>query len=234
MNSSHHTAVDLVTTLEVEQSAEAMQHLQTALLPANWEPANYLARLLAHDLVRDARHFLAHAMPRRRALWWATLCARDCREFAAEPVLEEVINMASRFVLMPTESDRRAAERAMHANPVNSIATHLAAAVFMSHGSLAPPEGQAIPVPPSILGRLVSTVVYAAATKKNVVEYQHHLREYIALGREIAEGQHLWPQAAKSEVSYRHDWPHAVVAGEHHQSNVAGEKHIEQVGATHE
>jgi len=216
MNIEHPTASELVRGHQIELGDEARQHLQSALYPANWTPAAYLDRLLEHKLPRDARHFLAHALPRRRALWWACLCARDVREFVAEAGLSHMLDVAVQFVRSPAESTRREAERVMKRHPSNSFTSQLAAAVFLSHGSMAPLGEAPIAVPPQVLGRLVSTVVYLAATKKNVVQYVHHMREYIALGQQIAAGKYLWPQAeTESEFVYRFDLEHIVAAEEH-------------------
>jgi hypothetical protein len=207
MNPYHSTASRLVASLAIEQSAAAQQHLRNAALPGNWSPAAYVSCLLADDLNRDARHFLAHALPRRRALWWACLCSRDVREFAAEAALDPVLEIATEYVRLPSESLRRAAQSLLQTLPLNSLSAHLAAAVFMTAGSLGPPDSPAVPVPPQVLGRLVSTIVYGAATKKNVVQFVHHMREYIELGREIAAGKHLWPQEAEPTY-YRLDRSH--------------------------
>jgi hypothetical protein len=134
MNIEHPTASEIVRSHQIELSDHAQQHLRSALYPANWTPAAYLDRLLEHDLPRDARHFLAHALPRRRALWWACLCARDVREFAAEPALSYMIDIAAQFVRSPAESTRREAERVMKSHALNSFTSQLAAAVFLPAG----------------------------------------------------------------------------------------------------
>ena len=188
------TACEIVARLEIDQTPAGLEQLRAASLPGNWHPAEYLQRLLAQGLVRDARHFLAHAMPRRRALWWACLCAHDVRHTVEDAGFDEVLQIAARFVQWPAESTRRAAQRELHSRPLNSFSAHLAAAVFFSQGSVALPHAEPIPAPPAVLGRLVSTVVYLAATRKNIREYVHCMREYVELGREIAQGRHLWPE----------------------------------------
>ena len=214
MNFPTQIAQHLVEELQVELSEEAQCQLNSAYAPGNWSPAVYLANLLQCNAVRDARHFLAHALPRRRALWWACLCTRDAREFIAERPLEEVLKIATQFVLAPSEELRRAAQRTMNGLPINSVSAHLASAVFMSTGSLSPPHEVPVPVTPCVLGRLVSVVIYAAATKKNIINYKHHMLEYIHLGQQIAAGEHLWPRAAAQPKEHRFDREHPFLANE--------------------
>lgn len=168
-----------------------------ALLSEDQEPAAYFRALLQAGHERDARSFLAHALPRRRGLWWACLCAADVlqrnpQEGPEDDTLTSSLQLAARYVRQPSEEGRREAERLFRALEKSSLAGHLAGAVFYCDGSIAPSHAAPVPAPPQILGRFVSTAVYLAAIQHDVRQYRHRLREYLRMGQEVAEGQHLW------------------------------------------
>ncbi len=201
------------STLEIiDRLSVDLGDLARELAHSDPQPNSYLKLLLREGLVRDARHFLAHALPRRRALWWACLCASDVLSLAEKQEdLSSSVKVVAEFVRWPGESRRRRAETIFRRQRSNTLAAQLAGAAFYSTGSIAPPEAHTHPAPPSVLGKFVSVSVYLAATRKNIRQYVHHMREYIHLGEQIALGQNLWPQDSPSEPS-RLDRPHRAKA----------------------
>lgn len=185
------TACDLIEHVKADLSGDAC-----LLLRVEPNPALLVQKLIDRGLVRDARHVLAHALPRRRALWWACLCAWDVRESAPHDGLEAALETVIAFVRRPSESRRRAAEALYRRQSPTSLAAHLTAAVFYSGGSIAPADEAPVAPPPHVMGRLVSTAVYLAAVCKNIKQYTHHMREYVQLGVQIGDGENLWRQAA--------------------------------------
>ena len=47
-----------------------------ALLRDDPTPLEFLDALIAHERFADAIHFLAHAIPKREAVWWGCLCIK--------------------------------------------------------------------------------------------------------------------------------------------------------------
>ena len=188
---SANTVSDLLELLQPDLSDEARR-----LLRVEPRPPQLVSLLIGQGLVRDARHVLAHALPRRRALWWACLCAWDVRESAPHDDLQGALDVVTAFVRRPSEQRRRAAEDLYRRQSPTSLAGHLTAAVFYSGGSIAPAGEASVTPPPKVMGRLVSTAVYLAAICKDVKQYVHHMREYVHLGVQIGAGENLWPQDA--------------------------------------
>ena len=47
-----------------------------ALLRPEMHPLDFVALLMAEALYPDAVRFIAHALPKREAVWWGWVCAR--------------------------------------------------------------------------------------------------------------------------------------------------------------
>jgi hypothetical protein len=213
-------ARDLVARLSIGLSPEAL-----ALLRAEDSPSAFFARLVGESCWRDARHFLAHALPVRRALWWSCLCAHDVAE--CEPNLTAAIDAVVRYVRVPSETHRRAAEDIYRREAPESLTSILAAAAYTSAGSVGPRDLASPIAPPSfVTQRLVSTVVYLAATRKNLPQYKIVIRDYVLVGQQIAQGQNLWPDAELTTEFTRIDigGPQHMLAGPHHRAT-HGEHH---------
>src|SRR5205823_1268863 len=131
-----------------------------ALLRAAQSPWEYFELLLENRCYADARRVLAHALPKRRALWWGCLCAWDVYRPQPAGEVAGVLEAVVRYVLQPCEAHRRAAAgRAQEVEP-NSLAACLAMAAFCSAGSLAPPGVPCVAPRPFLTGRLVGVTVY--------------------------------------------------------------------------
>src|SRR5690348_16879504 len=80
-----------------------------ALLGPEMQPAEFIDLLCAEGLWADAIRFLAHALPKREAVWWACVAARAALADDAPARQVAVIEAAEAWVYQPTEENRRAA-----------------------------------------------------------------------------------------------------------------------------
>lgn len=194
-------AADLAARYSIRLSAQAERVLDGAMTP----PDLYRA-LRAAGLDVDARRVLAYSMPKRRALWWGCLCAWDgLREqaSAAELALLEVVTA---YVHRPGDELRRAAWQQRRPVKKTSPAATLAAAAFFSAGSISTPGGQPVPAPDHLTGRLVSVAVYLSAAIRQPRYYRAHLRHYLSLGEEIAQGKNLWTDTGELAPAGLEEW----------------------------
>ena len=77
------------------------------------EPANaFLKRLIEAACWDDAIAFIAHALPTRKAVWWACLCARHRAGDRPTPAEKKALLAAMRWVVVPTEAHRKLADEA--------------------------------------------------------------------------------------------------------------------------
>lgn len=129
-------------TAQIEPSEEAL-----AVLTPEMTAAGMIQALADAGLVTEAMRYLALALPRREAVWWA--CAVRQSLLPAElPTAEAAAwNAAEAWVYQPTEANRRAAYAPAAALKFETPGAYAALGVFWSGGSLAPPEA-AVVVPP--------------------------------------------------------------------------------------
>ena len=108
------------------------------LLRDGMTPPQFLAVLTEKQLAVDAVRFLAHALPKREAVWWACLCARQAAggNLPAKPAA--ALQAAERWAADPSEDNRRKAQAAAEAAEMSTPAGCAAMAAFWSGGSMAP------------------------------------------------------------------------------------------------
>jgi hypothetical protein len=174
-----------------------------ALLAPGLTTREFFDTLVSAGHLADARRLLAHAMPPRRSIWWATLCLHHAVAKVPFETPEEsgAFDAVMRWVVAPSETTRRAAEEAAWAAEPTTAAGILAMACFLSGGSISRPGLPPVIAAPHLSGRLSGVVVYLASVSFDPAKYLHHLREYLAIGQEVAAGRNL-PPGRLEQVSW--------------------------------
>jgi hypothetical protein len=155
-------------------------------------PRQYLDLFLGKELFVDAVRFLAHALPKREAVWWACLCARavaDPKPAAAETA---ALQTAEKWIADPSEEHRRPAWPAAEAAELGTPAGCAAAAAFWSGGSLGPPHVPVIPPGEYLTAHGSASAVLLAAVRTDPAKAPDKYRKFLALGTEVASGTNKW------------------------------------------
>ncbi|MGE5346619.1 MAG: DUF6931 family protein [Acidithiobacillales bacterium] len=159
------------------------------LLKPEASPLQYLELLKGKKLLTAAIQFLAHALPKREAVFWACVCARSAGTFPDSAALRA----AETWVADPSEKNRRAGQSAALADGVHTAAGCAAMAAFVSGGSLGPPE--APPAPPAehlTSSNVAGAVLFAAIAKGGGERMSEHLSQFLESGLEVARGTSSW------------------------------------------
>lgn len=176
-------AADMQTVLaRAELSPEAQRIAAAAAdVPAALEA------LSAAGLLTDAARLVAHALPKREAVWWACMCAR-ATEPAPAAADAEALAAAETWVRRPEEANRRQAMAKAEAAGFRTPEAWAAIGAFWSGGSMAP-EGQPV-VPPAdhLTGLAVAGAVALAAVRKHPERAEAALRAFLASALDIAGG----------------------------------------------
>ncbi|MGE3808548.1 MAG: hypothetical protein AB7K24_28110 [Gemmataceae bacterium] len=159
----------------------------------------YFHELMQHENYADARRVLAHALPKRRALWWGLLCAWEAVRPCPPENVQEVLRAVARFVMEPGEEKRRQVEAISKLVRFESMANQLAQAAFLSTGSMTAPDLPEVFPQPFLTGRLVGVTVYLSSVLREPARYQQRLKEYIAVGLEVARVDQPWRVLAPFE-----------------------------------
>jgi len=171
---------------EVCQLAAAGGH--TLSPPEGATPVEFLDQLIGAKSLDEAVKFLAFALPRREAVWWACVCARmELKEPIPEPQANALV-AAEIWVRKPTDEHRRAAMTCAQAAKFESPAAWAAVAAFWSSGSMAPPDLPEVPPAAHLLGVAVSGSVTLAAVLSTPELASEKRERYLAAAVNIANG----------------------------------------------
>ena len=124
------TAKEVAAQFDLAPEAKALLNTQT--------PPQYLAALLDYGHDREALRFLAYAIPKRHAVYWAWLCVSASTPKDAPEPARQALEAAHKWVIDPSEANRRGAETAYQAAGLEEPAGVVAVAAFWSDGSLSP------------------------------------------------------------------------------------------------
>lgn len=159
-----------------------------ALLARAATPSAYLGALVDAGLEADAVRFLAFALPKREAVWWACLAARDALPADNRPEVAACLDAAEAWVYRPDEEKRRQTLPLAETVGFETPAGYAALAAFWSGGSIAPPDAPEVLPDPTLTPTMAGAAVLLAAVKPDPLKAPAKHRLAIARGIDIANG----------------------------------------------
>ncbi|WP_165232303.1 DUF6931 family protein [Aquisphaera insulae] len=170
----------------------------TALLRDGMSPGGYLEALAASGPPLDGIRFLAHAMARRAVVWWACRCVTTLDpDGSAAPAAEAALKAAREWVTDPSDDRRRACWPAAEGAGIGTPAGCTALAAFLSGGSLAPAELQAVPPGEDLTPRAAIGAIMLASVVREPEKVESKYAASFAIGRDVAEGKDTWPAPSR-------------------------------------
>ena len=194
MSQGELTRISAKTAKEVAQRF-ALADEAMALLQDDMVPRQFLGILIEKQRHADAARFLAHALPKREAVWWACLCIEQMLGPEPAPAAAAAVNAARSWVIDPSDENRRATFPVAEAAKVGSPAGCAAMAAFLSGGSLAPPNLTAVPPADHLTADMVACSLALATVITEPEKASEKYTSILKLGLEIVEGQHLWAES---------------------------------------
>lgn len=180
---SAQTATEICAHFQLGEEAKQLLHESLA-------PRQYLDVLIAKQQFPDAVRFLAHALPKREAVWWACVCARHVA--GTNPQITAALQAAERWATDPSEDNRRAAMPVAEAAEFGTPAGCAALAAFWSGGSLGPLNAPVIPPGEYLTAHAVAGAVMLAAVLTEPEKASEKYRQFLAQGVEVANGTSQW------------------------------------------
>ncbi len=177
---------DLCAIAELDEPAIAL------LGAGDPPPRAFLTQLMDAKLFADAVRFIAFALPRREAVWWAWVCARKAAGAEPAPKVKAALESAEKWIVQPTEANRRAAMAASETLGFGTAAGCAGLAAFMSTGSIAPPDSPAVPPPERMTATAVSAGVTLSAVATEPEKAPEKYAEFVRIGLEVADRTKLW------------------------------------------
>ncbi len=179
--------VEAKTAMIIGQMIELEDEARN-LLKDSQTPGAYIQLLQDNKMYPDAIRFLAMALPKREAVWWACVAARTMLPKEGAPQEVATLSAAEAWVYQPTEENRRQAMDYAEAAEFKTASSWSAVAAFWSAGSMAPPEAPVIPPAPDLTAKAVTGAVLLAVASADPEELDPSYKRMLGIGLNIAEG----------------------------------------------
>lgn len=150
--------------------------------------AEAIDRLEAGGFPIEATRLLAHALPKREAIWWACMCAAHTAPTNLPEPDRLARQAAEHWVRQPTDKNRRGAMRLADATTLGTPDALCAYAVFWSGETIGPEDQPPVPPTPHMAGKMVAAAVFLAAVRTVPSRQQARLMRFLEAGRNIASG----------------------------------------------
>lgn len=150
-----------------------------------------IPRLKEAEQVVEAIQFMAHALPKREAIWWAWSCARHAAGDEPPEVIQGCLEATGLWIRDPSDANRRNAYEWAQKADIATAAGCAGAAAFFSGGSMGPPDQpEMLPDEYQAAKTIAGAVLLAAVEVPETA--QETMLEYLDKGLEVADRVHLW------------------------------------------
>ena len=147
-----------------------------------------LQRLEASGFLVEAARMVAHALPKREAVWWACMCAMHTAPADLGENDRLARELAENWVRQQNDKLRREAMAKAEAADFGTPEAWAAVAAFWSGDSMAPEGQAAVPPPGHLCGTAVAGSIVLAAVRGDPLRQPARLKRFLESGRNIAAG----------------------------------------------
>ena len=165
-----------------------------ALMRPDQKPPEFVSLLMDNKLYPDAVRFLAHALPKREAVWWGWMSARRAAGDHPPPKIKAALEATEKWIAQPNEENRRAAHAAAQVAEFSTAAGCAGLGAFFSGGSMAPPEAPVVPPGDYLTAKAISGAVNFAAMGGPPKEAPEKFKSFVAQGVDVARRIKLWEE----------------------------------------
>ena len=178
-------------TADVAAVAELTEEA-TGLLRPEIAPQDYVSLLMSKKLYADAVRFVAHALPKREAVWWGWVCAKRAAGADPPPKIKASLEATEKWIAQPDDESGRTAMAAAKEAKTTTAAGCAGMAAFFSGSSLGPSHVPPIPPGEFLTAKAVSGAVIYSGSGQRSGERARPVSELCVAGREVAVKIKLW------------------------------------------
>jgi hypothetical protein len=164
----------------------------TALLQPDVLPQSYVELLMRNGEFADAVRFLAYALPKREAVWWAWFCARRASGSNPPPDVRASLSATEKWIVQPNDENRRGAMKAAERATFGTAAGCAGLGAFFSGGSVGPPDTPPTPPGEFMTAKAVAGAIILAAVATEPENAPEKYKEFLAQGFEVTRKIRLW------------------------------------------
>ncbi len=158
------------------------------LLAEHASSCDYLQALIKNEYYPEAVTFLAYALPKREATWWACLCARACLTEQSEVTDIKAIERAEAWVYKPNHENSQINFQAASATAFKTAAGWASMAAFWSGDNISPVEGNVVVPARDLTAKAVVGAVMLAAVNHGKDQVKENYLHFLRQGIDIACG----------------------------------------------
>jgi hypothetical protein len=136
----------------------------------------------------EATRLVAHALPKREAVWWACMCVSHTAPADLPAIDCAAREAAEEWVRRQTDRTRRIAWAQAQAGGCGSPEAWAAIAAFWSGDSMSPEGQPTVPPAPHLAGTAAAGAVALASVRGDVTQREARLHRFLESGRNIAAG----------------------------------------------
>jgi len=159
-----------------------------SLLQGRADVAEAIGVLESAGFAPDAVRMMAHALPKREAVWWACMCAANTAPADLPEPDRLARETAEIWVRQQKDEQRRAAMTHAEASGFQTPEAWSGVAAFWSGDSMSPVGLPVVPPPPHAVGGAVAGAVALSAARGDVKRHPERLKRFLESGRNIAAG----------------------------------------------
>lgn len=159
-------------------------------VPSSTLSIDFINSLVNSELYNDAIRYLAIALPRRAAIWWA--CASYRSQLSDKVTSQDEAKaweLVEEWVYNPCEENRIKTQSIAEKLHYATAGSYGAIGVFWSGGSIVPPEtGQVVPPGPHLTGTAVAASIIISCSKGDPAQLSTRQNQALVIGMDIAYG----------------------------------------------
>jgi hypothetical protein len=178
-------------TADIGAAAELGDEAMGLLRP-EIAPQDYVALLMSKKLYADAVRFVAHALPKREAVWWGWISAKRAAGADPPPKIKASLEATEKWIAQPDDDGGRVAMAAAKEAQTTTAAGCAGMAAFFSGSSLGPAHVPPIPPGEFLTAKAVSGAVIYAAVGKDPVNAPDRFQSFVNQGVDVAFKIKLW------------------------------------------
>lgn len=157
---------------------------------------------MTQEKLPSALRLIAGVLPSRESVWWAWVSARYASQMpgAAPPSAEvhAALTAIEQWIVRPDDEARRTAWEAGNTAGLDTPVGMVAAAVFLSGATVAPPHVAPVPPPPgAALPLIAGAIMLSAAAHSDPAQINPTMVAFAAQGIEIVKRLGGWDAALK-------------------------------------
>jgi len=175
--------------------ADELEDESLEMLKPDMRPEEFIGELASAGSWSEAVMVMSRTLPRREAVWWACVCARDSEELSKDKDEVLALKAAEKWAYEPTEDNRRDAFLQAQKSESPSVGTMACLAVAFTESELSLSAEQSINLDSSEFPKIVSGTVLIAASDKGSEQFDPTVKQFLKQGKNIACGRRVKPKA---------------------------------------